>query len=610
MKKYYLILLLLFQSLVSAQNVRFTVISSPESGSKESSSAFKETITKINSAGITDFLIITGNISGNGKNAELENAKEILNELNGNYFLIPGESDSRFSESGSAKFFELFGDDKFIYESDSSIFIGLNSSSYRQIDGHIKPEDYKWLSDNLAGIDSTYSVYLFVYHNPKNEIDNWPKVNNLLSGFKKPVVFYGSSRDYSIENLFNIPLISIPRLNTSKNQAIQLFESRNDSLLIYDFNNEKIKLLNKISVARKTEPEIIETPVITFDEAELIWEYNLNYTLDAELTVANGLIYACDKSGLITCLDSTGNVLWEYDSFGTIVNKPVAADGIFAAATLQGDLLTLDAFTGESIQTIGFDDIITTPLISFDFTGPANFMIPKQSESKAAVVFGTSSGKLHCYDLETLQQIWVYDKINGMIAAMPVYIENKIIFPAFDNHLYCIDAQHGWLNWKWNGIIKGDDFPVLCNPAANNENVYLVSGKGNVYAVDILLGRTEWVNNKLNGFESIGISEIGHRLFIKSRNDKFHIISAKTSNWVKEINLRYGKDYSNVKPIEYNGKVLLGTKSGNVFLIDENFNSYNLFFMGSAVINSVIHFKDDMFAASNSDGKIVLFKLK
>lgn len=610
MKKTYFVVLLFIHGLVSAQSLKFGVITGPEIGDKNSELKLNSYVQLINSIEEMNFVIVTGNISANGKSVELEKAKEILETINKKYFVIPGEPDSRFSESASTKFSEIFGDYKFVYEIDSILFIGINSSINWQTGGHINPEDLKWLRKNLEESDSSKTVFFFVYHNLKNEIDNWFEITNLLNKFSKSVIFYGSGKELKVDKIQNIPAISIPYLNSVKNLSLNLFESRNDSLFIYEFVNDSTKKIsNKISMLKQGSPTIIDSSSFINYEAEILWNYNLKYSLPAQPATADDLIYVADKSGLITCIDSTGNVVWEYDSFGTIISNPIVADGIFAAATLQGDLLTLNAETGESIQTIGFDDLITTPLITIEYSGQTNFLIPKLTDSKAAVILGTASGKIYCYDLETLQQIWVFDKVKGMIAAQPVYAQNKIIFPAFDNHLYCIDARRGTLIWKWNGIKKQNDFPVLSNPAVNDEYVFISAPNGNVYAVDLLLGKTIWENEKLNAYQSVGISEKGHRLFIKSTKDKFHIISAKTSTWVKEINMKFGEDKTSSAPIEYNGKILFGTKSGEVYLIDENFKFSKLFFMGASAVHTIKHFRVNIFIAANSDGKIVLFKI-
>ena len=149
----------------------------------------------------------------------------------------------------------------------------------------------------------------------------------------------------------------------------------------------------------------------------------------------------------------------------------------------------------------------------------------------------------------------------------------------------------------------------MSNPITNNESVFITSPNGNVYAVDLQLGKTIWENEKLDAYQSVGISELGHRLFIKSSENKFHIISAKTSTWVKEINIKFGEDKTSSSLIEYNGKILFGTKSGDVYFIDENFKYVKLFFMGTSAVHTVKHFKENLFIAANTDGKIVLFKI-
>lgn len=608
MKKYYLIFVLLIASSISGQSVRFSVISSPEIGDKDNETKLKSAIQIINSQKNLDLSVFAGNISYSGKNSELADASSMLDQIEGKQFAIPGASDSRFSESGLSKFSELFGDDKFNFEIDSSLFIGIGSAVDRENFGHIKPEDLSWLKEFLSDRDSTTAVFLFLYHNPAEEIDNINKLINIVERFKKTAIFYGNSEEFSYGNILGIPLFGIQTITETKNNSITIIDNRNDSLFVFESVKNQLKPLKSISLIRGKSKAVMPTKLIP-EGKNILWNYDLNYTLEADLLTAGDYIYACDRSGLITCLDTAGNVVWEYDSFGTIINKPIVADGIFAVSTLQGDLLTLDAVTGESIQTIGFDDEITSPLTVFNYKGNTNFIIPKQSDSKAAVVLGTASGKLYCYDLETLQQIWVYEKIKGMIAAEPLYTQNKFIFPAFDDILYCIDAQQGWLIWKWNGVRSKNEFPYYCSPVANSYNVYLSSPDGNVYAVDILLGKTDWINDKLKAYESIGISDIGHRLFIKSRDDKFHIISAKTSYWVKEVNMKYGADFTNSRPIEYNGQVILGTQSGSIYKVNEKFKYEKLFSMGNAPVKTIKHFKENLFAASNLDGRIVLFKI-
>ena len=315
-------------------------------------------------------------------------------------------------------------------------------------------------------------------------------------------------------------------------------------------------------------------------------------------------------SGLLTCLDTLGNVLWEYDAFGNIVSKPAAKDGIIAVATAQGDLATLNAETGEQLQTIGFDDALTSQLTIIDYTGNKRLMVPKRTNSKAAVIVGTATGKLYCYDLETLEQIWVNDEAQGMIEIEPLHYDFKLIYGSWDTNLYCIDDRTGTLIWKWSNTKSFYYSPAACKPVTNGNDVFIATPDKHVYSIDLMLGRTEWKTDKFNAWESIGISEKGHRIYVKGTKDEFHIASARTNNWVKQMNLKFGLDTMPVTPIEVNGKVYFGTKNGYVYEVDEKFKAHKLLFMGHARIHTIQHFKENIFAVSNMDGRIVVFKTK
>jgi outer membrane protein assembly factor BamB len=313
---------------------------------------------------------------------------------------------------------------------------------------------------------------------------------------------------------------------------------------------------------------------------------------------------------MVTCFnDSTGSVIWEYDAFGNIMSRPTIADGMLAIATVQGDLVTLDAATGESLQGIVFDESITSQLITIEYKGDKELMIPKKTDSKAAVVFGTGEGNIYCYDLETLQLLWENKDAEGMIQTKPLVIGDKIIYGAWDGHLYCIDAKKGWLIWRWT---ERDNFyysPAACIPVSDGDNVYVCTPEKKVFSVDLQLGKTNWINEKTKAWEAIGITDDKKTLLIKGMEDKFYTIPAKRGKGRLEYNINHELDTMPVKPIEENGYVYFGVKSGKVFRIDLSAKKYRtLFFMGTARVHTVVELGDNEFAVSNMDGKIVVFE--
>ncbi len=560
-----------------------------------------------------NFTLVSGDNTEKGRNAELETVKEILDKLEMPYYIIPGNHDTKWSESGTSKFSELWKSDKFSFEFNGDFYIGLNSGiPWRGGGGHIAPEDLNWLEKQLRKTTPGQDIYFVVHHPLDESIDNWFKVTNILRDYNIHAIYHGHGHKNKISAYNKIPGV-MSRSTLSKGEksyGFTLVENRQDSIYFFEVDGlGKFRNWGNIVKSDNRSIPLIDSSNFRNYDTELISQINLNSTLSASLYVNDSKIYSAAKNGILSCFDTTGTLLWEYDCFGDVMSKPVSADGILAVATVQGDLITLDANTGQPLQTIGFDEAITSQLITINHTGNKNLMIPKQTNSDAAVIVGTASGKIYCFDLETLQQIWVNETPKGMIETEPLLINNKIIFGSWDGYLYCIEEQTGSLIWRWQDNKSFYYAPAACKPVSNGENVYIATSEKKVYAINLLLGKTEWESSKFEAWESIGISDIGHRIFVKSFEDKFHIASAKTSNWVKELNLKFGLDTMPVEPIEWNGNILFGGKNGFIYLIDENFRYKKILFLGTARVHTVKHIKDNMFAASNMDGTIAIFKI-
>ena len=612
------LLLLIFVSTLYAKGTKFCWITDTHIGYKNADNELESIVNSINDLEDVQFVVATGDITETGKNIELETAKNILDKLNKPYYIIPGNHDAKWSESGCTKFIELWNDDKFSFIQDSTLFIGLNSSiPWRGGGGHIAPEDLLWLKDELSKADSGTDVYFFVHHPLNEEIDNWFKVTNILRNYNIKAILHGHGHDNKLYNFNKIPAV-MSRAAISKDKkgwGYNLVSIDSSLIKFYEVDAAGIKKeWASINKAKNFTVPYVDSKEIKNFNSDIIWRYDFKSTMSPSLLAAGNKIYSVTEFGTnrskVTCFDTTGNIIWQNEEYGLIKSRPALSDNILAVATLSGDLFTYNALTGSPLLAIGFDEAITSQLVIINYTGNKKLMIPKETNSNAALVLGTTSGKVYCYDLETLEEIWVNKNASGMIESKPLVYQNKIIFGAWDGYVYNIDANNGWMNWKWLGSKSFYYSPAACTPVTNGENVYVVSPDKKVSAIDLLLGKTVWQEDKYNAWESIGISDIGHRLYIKAYKDRFHILSAKTGKWVKELNLNFDLDTMPTTPIEWNSNVLFGLKDGNTYKIDKDFKVEHLFFMGTSRVHTIELMGDGRFAASNMDGKIIFFKLK
>ncbi len=608
MKKFYtLLLFFVFFTLSFAQEYKFAWLSDIHIGAPNADQDLQNVIDDINTRDEIEFVVTTGDIGEKGRNAEFEKAKEILDQLKVPYYIIPGNHDTKWSESGCTKFDELWGDHKFVFDHNGIRHIGINTGVYwRGGGGHVSPEDLKWVEQVLDTTDDAMEIYFYCHHPLNNDVDNWFKVTNLLREKNIKAVLHGHGHNNRLNNFNGIPAaMGRSTLNRPKTWGYTYVVDKPDSLLFYEINIEKTpKLWGAISKTDTLEiPQIdsVQTQIIN-DAADLLWQKDLNSSVSTSLLVTEDKIFAAEISGIIHCYDLYGKELWKYDTGGTIYSRPLRDKDVLAAATIEGDLFAINANNGDLIQVLAVGETITSQLVKIDavFNG----------YKTKAVLAGTASGKMICYDIYSLEQIWENSSAQGMIETLPLVVDNKIIYGSWDNYLYCIDAETGTLNWKWTENKNFYYSNAACSPVTDGKNVYVTSPDKFVSAIDLLLGTTVWRKNDFNAWESIGITNDRENLLVKSMMDKFYVVSAKDGKLVKEINPDFGLDTMPVSPIEWNGNIIFGAKNGFVYLINNQYEWTPVVFTGTARVHSVQHVKDNTFAASNMDGKIFVFSLK
>jgi len=334
--------------------------------------------------------------------------------------------------------------------------------------------------------------------------------------------------------------------------------------------------------------------------ANILWTKSLDDSSSALITYSNNKIFAATNKGNVLCFNIEGSLLWKYSSERTIASGPVDYKGVLIIATLNGDLISLDDSTGEVIQSIGLDEPLTSQLIEFSTS--------YNGQETEAVLVGSSKGSVFCYDVNSFEMLWENHSASGEIKSKPLEINNKVIYTSGDGFLYCIDSRSGMLIWKWSPE-KDNNIPFAeCSPVSDGRNVFVCSPDKYLFSIDLMLGIANWKNSSYNCYSSLTISSDKEFLLIKSFKDDFYFVYSKNGKEKEKLSINYGEDISGVPPLEVKDKILFATHSGKVFEIGKGLKSYLLFFMGASPIVSLIKINEDTFAASNSDGNVVVFK--
>ena len=605
-----IVLTILFSLVVSVsffcQNYNYAWITDIHIGSPEADDDLRLVVNDINKCNDIKFVIATGDIAEKGGNSELELANKILDSLKTTYYIIPGNHDTKWSESGCTKFIELWGNDKFQFDFQNVRHIGINSGiPWRGGGGHVSVESLRWLEDVLKQTSATQEIILYIHHPLDGDVDNWFEVTNMLAGHNVKAIFIGHGHANKLMNFAGLPAaMGRSTLSDSKFPGYTLVNLMTDSIKLFEVKVDSIPQLWG-SLPRKMRNQVTKVDSSQFikysNKVEMLWQKDLKKSSSTSLLVENDRIFHSSIDGVLSCYDLKGNLIWKNNLSRTIFSRSAIADKIIAAATIEGDLITINSENSETIQTLGLNEALTSQLVITE-------TFYNDVKTKAIIV-GSSSGKVYCYEMNSLELIWENNSAERMIETLPLVIDDKIIFGCWDNYVYCLSKTTGSLIWKWTENKNFYYSPAACWPVSDGKNVFVSTPDKFISAVDLSLGTTSWRKKDFNSWESIGISQDKKKIFVKSILDKFYIASASDGKLIKEVKVGYSLDTMPNQLIDWDQNIIFGSKNGTVYLIDKDYNVHPLFFMGTSRIHSVQHITGSTFAVSNLDGKIIVFKI-
>ncbi len=354
-----------------------------------------------------------------------------------------------------------------------------------------------------------------------------------------------------------------------------------------------------------TKPLVLESskPVKFVQQGSVVWSGSMNKITSESSTSNSDKVYTAFKNGLINCLSNNGTEQWHYETNKKINVSPQVVNDILIVASDDGDLITLNANTGNPYQIIGIGEKITS--------GVSIIEIEEAGSKTQAVVVGTQYGNLYCYDLFTLDPIWT-QQLSGMNESINVvtsieYSNNKIFFVDNQGTLYCFSATNGMLIWNipaskggWKSA-SGSKKNIIIR----NNNLYLVDKSGNLFCVDALLGTPKWNIKNIFATGEIVVNSQNEFILPTTKN-KIAFVSTKLGKVTKEIELTSStKDQSITDLLILEDDIIIGFSDGWVYKINKKQKVEKFFRDSSAPIISLTEINGNCLVI-NYDGEFNL----
>lgn len=591
----------------SQTEFKFAHVSDTHIGSSNADEDLRRTVQNINSDPALKFVILSGDITDFGSDAEFHLAKKILDSLNKPWYIIPGNHDANWSESGTNSFKKIFGAETFKFEYGGYLFIGtVCGPNMRMSPGQVSRENVVWLDSTLKNLKNKNIPIIYVNHYPQDtSLNNWYEIIDLLKTRNTQLILHGHGHNNRVFNYEGIPAI-MGRSNLRAKNPVGgynvvtikdgnvTYEERNPvtdeqkewaqvKLFKHDFAADTVHYFRPFYAVNQT-----------YKNVKTVWQFTDKSDIGSGVALAKNLVIASNSNGLIYALDlKNGKIKWQYATKGKVYSTPAVENNLVVVASTDDNIYCLNAITGKLIWKFETQNpIVANPLI------------------KNGIVFiGASDGHFRALDLQSGKLKWDFDSVKGFIVTQPLFYKDKIYFGSWGTEFYALNAQTGSLVWKWNNGSNNRMFsPAACYPVATDGKIFIVAPDRFMTVLDAESGNMIWrksdPDNKVR--ESMGLSADSSLVYAKTMEGE--LIGVSTSlpgmqiTWKSNTGLNY--EIAPTAIVEYEDVIYVPSNSGIVVAVNRNGSVLWKHKISNSLITNITPVAKNKVIATTMDGKV------
>jgi outer membrane protein assembly factor BamB/predicted MPP superfamily phosphohydrolase len=602
--------------------LRFAWLSDTHVGSDRGADDLRASVADINGQKGLAFVLLTGDITEIGSFDNLSLAKQILDGLKIPYHVIPGNHDTKWSESGGSDVARLWGEDRFVFEAGGLRFIGLSQGPILHMaDGHFAPQDVRWLDGLLAEPDAALQPTVFVSHYPLDpSIDNWYVVLDKLKKVPTVAVLCGHGhKDQALdfEGLRGV----MGRANYGDKERAPGYNIVEIGAKAMSFaertGGRTLAAWCRIDLEKNGFPVVASgTPAVRggggaakqgipprpdfsvngqYPAVKERWRFESGWTIASSAAPAGDTVVFTDGSGAVRALRvADGSIAWEFKTDEPIYSTPEVAGGRVVFGSTDTRIYALDARLGTPVWKL----VTRSPVVA----------CPRIVDGIAYI--GAGDHIFRAIEMATGRLAWRAEGIDGYVETKPLVTGGVVVFGAWDGRLHALDAKTGWPLWDWMGDKPSVFYsPAACRPVAANGRVFIVSPEPWLAAIELESGRGLWGTDNWAVRESIGISEDGKRIYVRTTDGLIAAISssADDADPVWETDGGFGRDIGSGQLVEKDGVVFYGTMNGLLLALDGATGAIRWKHrVGVTYVNTVTPLSGKDVVITDFDGRVIL----
>lgn len=347
-------------------------------------------VEDINSNPDIQFVMITGDIANFGSDDEIQIAKDIFDRLKVPWFIIPGNHDATWSESGTNSFTRIFGYERFEFEAGGIKFLGTPCGpNIRMAPALVPRESMLWLEEQIDKMPKEQPLF-FVNHYPLDT--SLLKYDNVLELIKRKniqLVFSGHWHVDKAMEYEGVPGVIIrSTLATAKKEI---------GYVIAELKGSIITFRDKV-VGKKNPGEIWYT-----------------VRLSNGKPYPDNVVYNHPKNDFNSRFPQVREV-WRYENNADI-----------------GSAAAIYSPKGQVYPAEGFNALPS---------------LKNKVEKGDVAIFADEAGMIYGLDALSGKKIWEF-RTEGKTFSTPAVSGKYVVTGSSDNNIYCLNPENGKLLWKF-----------------------------------------------------------------------------------------------------------------------------------------------------------------
>ncbi len=533
-----------------------------------------QAVDEVNAMTDAQLVLVTGDLTNEGSDEQLENVKSILDRIKLPTCYLPGNHENNWSQSATKKFIDLWGSDRFVTELDSLVLIGINCGPYMKMgDGHVKQEDLHWLKSTLEELVTPGKRVVSINHYPlADDLDNYVDYIKVLEKFPVMIHINGHYHKFERYACGDLDCMMVRSLDLGKNQQYgkngQFYGQY--GYTIVDIDSDSIIFYNK-RIAMDPEPVesfAVKDALRPFQEQDTVKSivpegYQIRQvhcdsaSVFTRLAIDDKAVYFGNSLGEAEAVDkATGEQLWKLQVGASLFSRPVVSGKTLVIPTANNKIMFVDKATGRVLS-------------EKESAGP----YVADGLNAGGAIYQGGDKKMEKWDLSRGEPTltWGFEGIGIYCQAAPVIDGDDLIFGAWDTNLYCLDASSGQLKWKWNNGNSANMLgPGNCVPVVNADKVVIVAPDRYMTAIDRKTGEQLWRNNDFQYRESLGSNADNTVAYAKTMDGKLVAVDCTSDdfNLLWSLDMGLGYEHAPCIVLEQDGIVYAGSRRGIITMVD------------------------------------------